>query len=208
MAPKLPQGNFATLPTSAKAVILAALLGLVGAGYYAVVHSSLERDTQDARRRHSVLQNDLNQAHTRQKEYLRLREELAAREALDRQNMRVLPETAEIPVFLEDLNRLAELSGLRVSKVEPKPEATEPLYVRVPVGLQMSGKYHQLAKFFYNVSRLERAINMENVTPSSPTKDGEDVVLQVPALATTFRRPDAKKAAAAAAKKPAAKGKK
>lgn len=204
MAPKLPQGNFATLPTSAKIVILVALLALTGAGYYAIWHSALETATNDARRRHSVLQNDLNQAHTRQKEYLRLREELAAREALDRQNMRVLPETAEIPVFLEDLNRLAELSGLRVSRVEPKPEATESLYVRVPVGLQMSGKYHQLAKFFYNVSRLERAINMENVSLSAPMKEGEDVVLQVSALATTFRRPDAKAKAAA----PAAKGKK
>ena len=49
-----------------------------------------------------------------QKEYLKLREELANREALDRQNMRVLPDTAEIPAFLDDLNRLAELSGLRV----------------------------------------------------------------------------------------------
>jgi type IV pilus assembly protein PilO len=190
MAVKLPQSSFAALPPVGKAVLLVALLAVVSGGYYVGMHMTLEEETQDAQRQHSVLTNDLNQARERQKEYLRLREELAAREASDKQNMRVLPETAEIPAFLDDLNRLAELSGLRVANVGPRAEAGEQFFVRVPVSLKIAGKFHQLMKFFYNVSRLERAINMENIALTQPTKDGDDIIMSVSVLATTFRRPD------------------
>jgi type IV pilus assembly protein PilO len=70
-------------------------------------------------------------------------------------------------------------------------EEAEQFYNRIPVNLAVSGKYHQLAKFFYNVSRLQRAINMENIVIGTPKLQGEDLVLQVHVLATTFRRKDA-----------------
>jgi type IV pilus assembly protein PilO len=191
MAAKTPQSSFNALPSPAKGVLLVAMLGLVSAAYYVGLQMGLEDETADAQRQHSVLTNDLNRARERQKEYLRLREELATREASDKQNLRVLPETAEIPAFLDDLNRLAELSGLRVANVSPRVEAAEQFFVRVPVSLNLAGKFHQLSKFFYNVSRLERAINMENISLTQPKRDGEEIVLTVSVLATTFRRPDA-----------------
>jgi type IV pilus assembly protein PilO len=73
--------------------------------------------------------------------------------------------------------------------VEPRPEEAQEYYVRIPVNLRLAGRYHQLAKFFYNVSRLERAINMENVHLTEPVVVGDEVRLSVDVLATTFRRP-------------------
>ncbi len=191
MAPKLPTGNFATLPVGAKIFLLFAALAVISSGYYLGIHMGLEEETRGAQAKHDALQRDLTDAHQRQQEYLKLREELAGREALDKQNMRILPETAEIPAFLDDLNRLAELSGLRVTTVGPRPELAEQFFVRVPVALVLEGRYHQLSKFFYNISRLERAINMENIALTTPRVEGEDVILHVSVLATTFRRPSA-----------------
>ena len=37
----------------------------------------------------------------------------------------------------------------------------------MPVALAIRGRYHELAKFFYNISRLERAINMEDLSLST-----------------------------------------
>jgi type IV pilus assembly protein PilO len=61
--------------------------------------------------------------------------------------------------------------------------------MKVPVALAIRGRYHELAKFFYNISRLERAINMENLNlkVSERKADGE-VQLAVAVRATTFRR--------------------
>jgi type IV pilus assembly protein PilO len=189
MAPKLPQGNFGALPVGAKIFLLFAALAVITAGYYLGVHMGVEEETRGAEGKHAALERELKQAHERQQQYLKLREELDGREALDKQNLRILPATAEIPAFLDDLNRLADLSGLRVLSVAPQMEMAESLYVRVPVLLTVEGRYHQLAKFFYNVSRLERAINMENISLAAPRVAGEDVVLKVKVLATTFRKP-------------------
>lgn len=190
--PKLPTGNFASLPVGGKVFLLFALLAMISSAYYLSVHMALEEETGGATRAHGVLEQQLREANERQKEYLRLREELAGREALDRQNLRILPKDAEIPAFLDDLNRLAELSGLDMKAVKPAPERAEEFFVRVPIVLEMSGRYHQLAKFFYNISRLERAINMENITLSyTADQKSEEIRLKVGVEATTFRRRDA-----------------
>ena len=188
MAPKL-SGNFAQLPTAGKAFLLILCLVLITAGYYTAFHVSLVEETEAAQRKHDTLAHQLEEAHQRQTEYLKLREEVASREALDKQNLRILPVTAEIPAFLEDLNRLAELSGLRVQHVQPRPETAAKFYIQVPVALSVRGRYHELAKFFYNISRLERAINMQDiqVQVADRQNDGQ-VELAVNVQATTFRR--------------------
>ena len=112
--------------------------------------------------------------------------------------LRALPAEAETASFLQDLNRLAELSGLGIRLVEPRPEEPEEHYVRLPVSLRLAGRYHQLARFFYNVSRLDRLISMEDIHLSQPQVEGEEVQISVEVLATTFRRPDEPEAQAAA----------
>ena len=187
--PAAKDGGFAKLPVGAKLGLLVMLLLVISALYYFALHMTLTEDIESAQSRHVQLQNELTEAQQRQQEYLACTQELAQREAIDRQNKRILPERAEIAAFLQDLNRLSELSGLQMQLVEPRPEEAQEYYVRIPVNLKLKGRYHQLAKFFYNVSRLERAINMENVRLTEPVVAGEEVTLSVDVLATTFRRP-------------------
>ncbi len=189
--------SFAKLPPAGKAGLLAMLVALICAVYYFALHMSVSDDIDSARSRYGQLQNQRRDAQARNAEYVRLREELSSREGLDRGNLRALPEAAETAAFLQDLNRLAELSGLRIRLVEPRPEEPEQHYVRLPVNLQLAGRYHQLARFFYNVSRLDRLISMENIHLSDPEVSGEEVVLAVDVLATTYRRPSEEAAAPA-----------
>ncbi len=182
-------GGFAGLPAAVKAAVLAFILAAIGIIYYVAIHSPLEEEIAAAHAQHDELETRMTRARARQAQYLAMREELASREGLDRANLRVLPEDAEMAAFLQDLNRLAEMSGLRIRLVEPRPEEPQDQYVRLPVALHLAGRYHQLSRFFYNVSRLERAISMENINLTEPTLTGEDVVLHVEVLATTFRRP-------------------
>ena len=83
--------------------------------------------------------------------------------------------------------------------------------MRLPVRLQLGGRYHQLARFFAQVSQLPRLISMENILlgqpPTSSAGENEDeVVIPVEVLATTFRRPNTDEAAAAAAAPAAQEG--
>jgi type IV pilus assembly protein PilO len=77
--------------------------------------------------------------------------------------------------------------------VEPRPEQRQELYSKIPVVLALTGRFHQMTKFFYNVSKLDRAISMENIRMTQPKllPSGE-MLIDVDVRATTYRRPPAK----------------
>lgn len=188
------EDTFIGLPRWGKVLALVGILALLSAAYYALVHSSVATDLQGAQAQKQQLQDQIREAERREKQYLELTQELANREVADRQNRRILPEDAEIAAFLQDLNRVAELSGLTIRLVEPRPEQRQELYSKIPVVLALKGRFHQLTKFFYNVSKLDRAISMENIRMTQPKllPSGE-VVVSVDVRATTYRRPPDKR---------------
>jgi type IV pilus assembly protein PilO len=184
------EDTFAGLPSWGKALGDVGVLRVLGIGYYVLIHGSISSDLDSAQAQKKQLQDQIREAERREKQYLELTQELANRETADRQNRRILPENAEIAAFLQDLNRVAELSGLTINLVEPRPEQRQELYTKIPVVLALRGRFHQLTKFLYNVSKLDRAISMENIRMTAPTllPSGE-VVVNVDVRATTFRRP-------------------
>lgn len=208
---------FVKLAPAGKLGILFIILAVLAGGYYFAVHMPLTEEIDAEAGKYRRLQTEMTAAQDRQREYLKVQQEIAAREVIDRANKRVLPENAEMPAFLADLARLAELAGLRIKGVEPKAEEVQELYVRLPAFLKLEGRFFQFAKFLNNVGKLERAINLENVELTEPklTPEGE-IVLTIEVLGTAFRRPapdeaqaggqDKRKRGKAAAKKPPAKG--
>lgn len=186
------ESSFDTMPLGGKIFILVVLVGVLGAIYYFALHMNLADEIEQEEQRYTQLQGRMRDARQRQQQYLELSQQLANREAIDRENKRILPEQAEIASFLQDLNQTAELSGLEMRSVEPQPEEAENLYVRIPVSIQVQGRFHQLAKFFNTISQIERAISMMNIhLVRSSGNDAQDdgIGLSVAMLATTYRRP-------------------
>src|SRR6195952_2744283 len=169
--------EFTKLPSSSKILLLAVLLALIGAGYYSLLHGPLNEEIDGIVGQKAQLEDQLRASKDLQARFLKLREELEQRKVAEQELVRVLPPRAEIASMLAELNRLAELSGLAIQTVEPLGEEASQYYYRIPVNVAVSGKYHQLAKFFYNVSRLQRAINMENIVITEPRLLGDDLVL-------------------------------
>jgi len=186
------EDRFIEIPGWGKGLVLVGLLALLGVGYYALVYSSISGEVQRGRQTQKQLQDQIRDAERREKQYLDLTQELANREVADRQNRRILPENAEIAAFLQDLNRVAELSGLTIRLVEPRPEQREELYAKIPVVLALTGRFHQMGKFFYNVSKLDRAISLENIRMTQPRlMPSGEMLIDVDVRATTYRRPPA-----------------
>jgi type IV pilus assembly protein PilO len=186
------KSSFESLPLPGRLLVLGLLLALIGVTYATAFHFPLDADISSAKQNYARLQTELQSAETKQREFLALQQELAEREVQDRELKKVLPQKAEMAVFLESLNQAAELSGLRIERVEPRPEESGDLYTRIPVALTLTGRFLQLAKFFYNVSQLQRAINMENISLTDPkVNESDEVELKVSVRATTFRQPDA-----------------
>lgn len=195
MAPQAkPPMTFGTMPVAGKVLILIAILGVLTGVYYFALHMPLVDEMSNAEARTTQLRTALEAAHSRSVEYFNLRQRLDQRAPLDRQNRRILPRTASQQALLQDLNRLAGLSDLAVW-VEMRPEEATESFVKIPVSLRITGRYHQIAKFFYNVSRLDRAISMENIQIHEPHAQPDGVAVTVEVLATTYRQPDSDESA-------------
>ncbi|MCA9531839.1 MAG: type 4a pilus biogenesis protein PilO [Myxococcales bacterium] len=190
MAPRR-ESSFDTLPVAGKVLILIVLLAVVFALFYVSIYGSLSDDLTSAKQEHQRLQTQLQTASQRQQRYLEITQELASREALDRQNKRILPISPEIPAFLADINRISELSGVSLMQIEPKPTETAKLYTRAPVSVKANAAFFQLAKLTYNMSRVDRVVSLENIKIDKPSVGANgEVTLDTSFLATTFFRPE------------------
>lgn len=181
-------------------VLLAALVN------YQFFYSDAAARIVSAHAHETDLQDEMSTYQRRRGEYLAFRAELEDLEKEQRELLKALPKRAEIPSFLASVQEQAELVGLEVLTVEIGQEGPQDQYLRIPVKMEVRGSYHQIARFFRNVSELQRIVNVENLS-IAPDKDkggGDGMGAAPPKLrakfvAATFRFNDKTTPAAAAA---------
>ena len=105
-----------------------------------------------------------------------------------------LPESADVDELLAQLNEIGRKSGLEISTVEPAPEESAQIYVKIPIKMALTGNYHEIAMFLQSLANLRRIVNVNNIQLGSPTLKSEKVVLNSSFVATTFRFLDPKAA--------------
>jgi type IV pilus assembly protein PilO len=177
----------------AKIGIGAALMVLVGVVYFVVFYGELANTIKAEEGRERQLHADLAEARKAQHAYQMDLAELSDRQQRQRELNKILPATTEYPAFLSAVQSVANVAGVNLFAWTPQDEAPEQFYARVPMRLEMEGRFHQIAKFFYNVGQLDRIINMENISMTEPRQHGDEVLLKVSALATAFHSLDESK---------------
>jgi type IV pilus assembly protein PilO len=179
--------SISKLPTVAKFGVGIGLVGLTGVAYYVVFYGTLASEIQAAQAREEQLGQELAQARKAEFAYQKDLAELTDRQQRQRELNKILPMASEYPAFLSAVQNVANVSGVQLAAWSPGDEVAEQFYARVPMKLKLVGRYHQVAKFFYGVSQLDRIINLENVMLTKPEVKGEDVFVEVETLATAFR---------------------
>jgi len=179
--------SLSKLPTLAKLGVVLGLLGLTGVAYYVVFYGTLASEIQAAKAQEQQLGQDLATARRAEFAYQKDLAELTERQQRQRELNKILPMASEYPAFLSSIQNVANVAGVQLAGWSPSNEVTEQYYARVPMKLTLVGRYHQVAKFFYGVSQLDRIINLENVVLTKPEIKGEDVLVQAETLATAFR---------------------
>ena len=98
-----------------------------------------------------------------------------------------LPDSREIPQLLERISDKARDSGLDVRLFRPQIEQLRDFYAEVPVDIEVSGTYHQVASFFDEVGHMERIVNLGTLSMSEPKKTNVGQILKTTVVATSFR---------------------
>lgn len=185
---------------------LFALLLLVA--YLFLFYFDVEEKITQEKSRTAQLNADLATQRRAQESYFADRDDLAVREQKQREYNRILPADAEPAAFLSAIQTVANIAGVNLKGWQPMEEVKEAFFARVPMKLELEGKFHQIARFTYEIGKTDRIINVENLDVSDPKEVGEDIVLKAKCLATTFHtlRPAAVAAPGAAPTAPAPAG--
>jgi type IV pilus assembly protein PilO len=186
MAKARRSSSLSRLNLPAKIGIAIVLLVLGGVVYGVVFYGDLSTSITAAKTREKQLHQDLATARKAEHAYQKDLAELADRQQRQRELNKILPATTEYPAFLSAIQSVANVAGVSLTSWTPQAEAPGQFYARVPMKLTLSGRYHQIAKFFYNVGQLDRIINIENIKITDAVQQNEDVTLSVEALATAF----------------------
>ena len=180
------------LPPIAKAGVGFLFVVLIGLLYFVVFYSDVDNDLTQAQQQESRLKGQLAEAEQSREEYQKDADEKTRREQQARDQKKILPDDAETPTFLSALQDVATVSGINLTSWSPTEEVAQEFYSKVPMKLTLSGKFHQVAKFFHGVGQLDRIINIEDIhirkaadTPGNKGGNPDDV--DVECLATAFR---------------------
>ena len=163
------------------------ILGLTAYLYYQLMLKEDLRQVESLSERLDGVETQMLQQQRKARNLPALRRKV---EELNIQLARVaqeLPERREIPQLLATVSDLARAAGLDVLSFRPRGENYRDFYAEVPVDVEVTGTYHQVASFFDEVANLDRIVNIGNITAVVYTARDADVRLRFSFVATTFR---------------------
>lgn len=118
------------------------------------------------------------------------KKKLKETEAKFKKALQLLPDKEEIPTLLSSISSLGAKSGLEFLLFKPQKEVPRNFYAEIPLKLEISGPYHNVAGFFDQVSRLSRIVNIGSVNMTTfagaKSTDGS-IVLKTGCTATTYK---------------------
>ncbi len=97
----------------------------------------------------------------------------------------LLPTKSEIPNLLKSITKLGNDSNLDFLLFGPEKEVPKGFYVEIPISIKVLGNYHNVATFFDKVGKLDRIVNVANVS-MIPIKE-YSAILNTNCRALTYR---------------------
>jgi type IV pilus assembly protein PilO len=179
--------RFAKLPRAyrlaAIPLLCVAVFGVYGYALYRPARTELLAVEQQERE----LQRKVSEVRAIVSNLAAFEKELADLEQKLKLALRQLPDSKELPVLLTDISSLGKDAGLEFKLFRPKSEVPRDFYAEVPIEIEFSGSYHDIARFFDKVSKLPRIVNVSRLAMTVAARDLETTYLSVKGEATTFR---------------------
>lgn len=184
----LEPDNIGTAPTAIKmGVFITLFVAIIGAGIYFDT-----RDQLQVLERKEVKETELKdefRAKADKAAKLELyKEQLAEMEASFGALLRQLPETTEVESLLVDVSQTGLAAGLEIKKFKPSDEEKKGFYAELPISLEVSGSFHQLATFISGIAALPRIVTISDMKLEPFDLEGETAgKLKMAATAKTYR---------------------
>ncbi|MDE3268800.1 MAG: type 4a pilus biogenesis protein PilO [Pseudomonadota bacterium] len=168
------------------------LIGLIYPGYLFYERGlSLQQELQDAQRQKTVVENQYEVAKKKSSELPLLEEKFSKQQGLLRKAQEKLPNKFYMDDVLHSIASLAKESGATIKSFVPMQEvlkAGEFSYAELPISLNMSGTFNQIAGFFDKIVNLEKVVHMRDISISATrAQESGNAMLSVTLQVIVFR---------------------
>jgi len=180
--------NIGTAPTSIKIGVYVVIFAMVvAAGIYFDTNKQLQV-LERHEKKEVELKTEFKAKAERAAKLELYKEQLAEMEASFGALLRQLPETTEVESLLVDVSQTGLASGLEIKKFKPAEEEKKGFYAELPIALEVSGSYHQMATFISGIAALPRIVTIHNMKLEPFDKDDtSSAKLKMSATAKTYR---------------------
>jgi len=166
-------------------VIFAGTIVLLAGLFIWLVYLPCDEEITKSREAIAKLQQEINKAKARASNLKRFEVEYAEVDAQFQEALKLLPNTKEIPSLLKSITQLGTDSQLEFLLFSPQRERAQDFFMEIPVSIEVSGTYHNVAIFFDKVGQMERIVNILNVS-MTPQKE-RSTILTTRCDAVTYR---------------------
>ncbi|MEK7706011.1 MAG: type 4a pilus biogenesis protein PilO [Myxococcota bacterium] len=98
-----------------------------------------------------------------------------------------LPDDADVPQLLAQLGNKARQSGLEIDRFEPQGETPRSFYGEIVFAVTVRGSYHAVATFIDSLGKLDRIVNVSDLTMKNPKSVNKQVVIEGAFKVKTYR---------------------
>lgn len=154
------------LPTTQKVLIVVGVIALIYVLYYFLWVSEQHKKIADKEKKLSELNREVAKGQAVLQDIEHFKEIQAKLQQQLKEAEKKLPKEAEIPQLLEKISDLARGNLLVFPTFHPdkspKP-AGGGVYQQIFIEINLTGGYHQIARFLDQVSKLERIVNVDRI---------------------------------------------
>jgi len=181
----LDVNNAGIWPAPIKAIVVLIVFGLIlGGGYWFFIkdqYTQLDRVTKQEQEKRKEYEKKAYQVANLDV----FKAQMAEMEETFGALVRQLPSETEVPGLLEDITNTALGSGLSLKQIKLQQEQRRDFYAELPIHIEVSGSYHELASFVSSVASLPRIVTLHDFTIKPTSGDGDQLDMQV--VARTYR---------------------
>ena len=160
-------------------VVIVLLIAGYGVAVWMPMQNEMAGVEKNVQQQQTVLQRNLRTA----RDLPRKRQQFEEMKKQLKLASSMLPEKSQIPDLLDGVSRAGKHAGLEFRVFQPMPEVKKDLHAEVPVLLNMTGTFRQMALFLSTVGEMQRIVDVKNLS----FVQGKGDILQVSGQAVTYR---------------------
>ena len=163
---------------------------LLGGGFFGLVYMPKSEEIANATETVSQLEQKLRTVKIHAKSLEKFREDHVRVQKEFQEALKLLPDKREIPDLLRGISQRGINAKLEFRLFSPKPENPKDFYMEIPVDMEVSGEYRNVIDFFDRIGRMDRIVNILNITMKPDKPLSTSLITRCMAITYRFKGKD------------------